>query len=44
MVNTLTAVEVHKLLDTARVARLGCVANGEPYVVPINYEFRDGAI
>jgi hypothetical protein len=44
MVNTLTAEEIHKLLDTARVSRLGCIANGEPYVMPINYDFRDGAI
>ena len=44
MVNTLTAEEIHKLLDTARVGRLGCIANGEPYVMPINYDFRDGAI
>lgn len=25
-----------RLFDVARVARLGCIVNGEPYVIPIN--------
>jgi nitroimidazol reductase NimA-like FMN-containing flavoprotein (pyridoxamine 5'-phosphate oxidase superfamily) len=29
--------ESRRLLQTARVGRLGCIVNGEPYVVPINY-------
>ena len=32
------------LLSERRVGRLGCVDNGEPYVVPINYVFDDGTI
>lgn len=28
--------EAWKLLHDARVVRLGCIVNGEPYVVPIN--------
>lgn len=44
MVNTLTLEEIENLLHAARIARLGCVAQGEPYVVPINYDFHDGAI
>ena len=44
MVITLTTEEIHEVLDNGRVARLGCIANGEPYVVPVNYDFRDGAI
>lgn len=32
------------LLNTAKVGRLGCVVNGEPYVVPINYLFENGSI
>lgn len=28
--------EARKLFHEARVARLGCIVNGEPYVVPIN--------
>ena len=44
MVNTLDSEEIQRLLQSARVARLGCISNGDPYVVPINYEFRDDAI
>ena len=44
MINYLDSEEIEQLLQSARVARLGCVHNGDPYVVPINYEFRDGAI
>lgn len=44
MINNLDSEEIRQLLQSARVARLGCVVNGDPYVVPINYEFRDGAI
>ncbi|HYH87372.1 MAG TPA: pyridoxamine 5'-phosphate oxidase family protein [Pyrinomonadaceae bacterium] len=29
------------LLRASRLARLGCVADGEPYVVPVNYVFDD---
>lgn len=28
--------ESRRLFDVARVARLGCIVNGEPYVIPIN--------
>ena len=44
MINKLNSEEIEKLLQSARVGRLGCIANGEPYVVPVNYDFRDGAI
>lgn len=36
--------EARSLLTFAKVGRLGCVANGEPYIVPVNYLFEDGAI
>src|SRR4030095_10900116 len=36
--------EALELLSSAKVGRLGCVANGEPYVVPINFFFEDGFI
>ncbi len=36
MIKTLNDDEARKLFETARVARLGCIVNGEPYVVPIN--------
>ena len=36
MMKMLSNEEARSLFDTARVARLGCIVNGEPYVVPIN--------
>jgi len=36
--------EARELLSSAKVGRLGCVANGEPYVVPINFFFEDGFV
>ena len=36
MMKTLSNDEARSLFDTARVARLGCIVNGQPYVVPIN--------
>ena len=38
------AEESRQLLIASRVGRLGCVDNGEPYVVPINHYFEDGSI
>lgn len=37
MLKMLSNEEGRRLLQATRVARLGCVVNGEPYVVPINY-------
>ena len=37
MMKMLSNEEGRQLLQAARVARLGCVVNGEPYVVPVNY-------
>jgi nitroimidazol reductase NimA-like FMN-containing flavoprotein (pyridoxamine 5'-phosphate oxidase superfamily) len=36
MIKTLSNDEARSLFDAARVARLGCIVNGEPYVVPIS--------
>lgn len=36
MMKTLSQDDARLLFDIARVARLGCVVNGEPYVVPVN--------
>lgn len=36
MMKGLSDSEARKLFQAARVARLGCIVNGEPYVVPIN--------
>ena len=37
----LTNEEARDLFQHATVARLGCVVNGEPYVVPINCHLQD---
>ena len=39
MIGRLSPEESYELLRGGRVARLGCVADGEPYVVPVNYVF-----
>jgi nitroimidazol reductase NimA-like FMN-containing flavoprotein (pyridoxamine 5'-phosphate oxidase superfamily) len=44
MMRTLSEEEARALLSAVRIGRLGCVDNGEPYVVPINYVFEDGSI
>ncbi len=36
MIRMLSNQEARELFQISRVARLGCVVNGEPYVVPIN--------
>ena len=36
MMKTLSDDVARRLFQLAKVARLGCVVNGEPYVVPIN--------
>ncbi len=38
-IGTLTNDDALKILGDGRIGRLGCIANGEPYVVPINYFF-----
>ena len=41
MMKVLTDDEMRELFHSAKVARLGCIVNGEPYVVPINCLFED---
>jgi nitroimidazol reductase NimA-like FMN-containing flavoprotein (pyridoxamine 5'-phosphate oxidase superfamily) len=36
--------EARALLSACKIGHLGCVDNGEPYVVPINYVFEDESI
>jgi nitroimidazol reductase NimA-like FMN-containing flavoprotein (pyridoxamine 5'-phosphate oxidase superfamily) len=40
----LSETEARNLIAGGKIGRLGCVDNGEPYVVPINYVFADGSI
>jgi len=41
MMTTLNESEARKVLQSALVARLGCIVNGEPYVVPISCLLED---
>lgn len=41
MMTTLGNDRIRKMFQFARVVRLGCVVNGEPYVVPINCHLED---
>lgn len=44
MRRTLNDDEAREVLTRGTVGRLGCVDEGEPYVVPINYVFADGFV
>jgi uncharacterized protein len=44
MISMLDNREARKVFLSARVARLGCIVNGEPYIVPINYNFEDDCL
>jgi nitroimidazol reductase NimA-like FMN-containing flavoprotein (pyridoxamine 5'-phosphate oxidase superfamily) len=35
---------IQELLSSAEICRLAMVDNGEPYIVPLNYGFRDNAL
>ena len=39
MIKRMSEEEARALLRAGRLARLGCVADGYPYVVPVNYVF-----
>ena len=44
MLRLLSENETRDLLAKGRVGRLGCIVDGEPYVVPVSYIFRDDCI
>ena len=44
MMKALQEDEARALLTACRIGRLGCVDNGEPYVVPINFVFENDSI
>lgn len=44
MPTQMTRDEIDDLLSTSLVGRLGMIAEGQPYVVPISYVYRDGAV
>ena len=44
MISTLSDKDALELLRSCHLARLACVINDEPYVVPINYRFENDFI
>jgi len=44
MTRMLSEAGARNLIAGGRIGRLGCVDDGEPYVVPINYMFEEGSI
>lgn len=44
MISKLSEEESYALLRDKRLARLGCVAGVEPYVVPLSYVFDDHSV
>jgi len=44
MTRMLDETEALNFIAAGKIGRLGCVDNGEPYVVPINYVFQDMSI
>ena len=40
----LSGAEIEEFLRGQRIARLGCHADGVPYVVPLIYAYEDGAV
>ena len=44
MTKILNETEARNFIAAGKIGRLGCVDNGEPYVVPINYVFEDMSI
>jgi nitroimidazol reductase NimA-like FMN-containing flavoprotein (pyridoxamine 5'-phosphate oxidase superfamily) len=39
MIKNLSLENSRKMLHANHIARLGCIVDGEPYVVPVNYTF-----
>ncbi len=44
MIRELGEKEARQLLQSSHFARLGCIVNGEPYVIPINYKCENDLI
>ena len=44
MIINISDEQARELLRSARVGRLGCIVNGEPYIVPINFTFEDNSV
>jgi uncharacterized protein len=43
MIRKMSREESQQLLKRGRLARLGCIAHDEPYIVPVNYILEEGS-
>ena len=44
MTRMMDETEARDLMSAGKIGRLGCIYDGEPYVVPVNYVFEDMSI
>ena len=44
IIEELTFLECHAMLQRAEIARLACAVDNQPYIVPINVDFGDGCL
>jgi nitroimidazol reductase NimA-like FMN-containing flavoprotein (pyridoxamine 5'-phosphate oxidase superfamily) len=44
VITTLNPIEAREVLRNGHVGRLGCIANNEPYVVPVHYLVEDDCV
>ena len=44
MIRPLSAEDARNLLERGRVGRLGCIAENEPYVIPVSYFLEDDCV
>ena len=44
IIEELTYLECHAMLQRADIARLACAVDNQPYIVPINVDFGDGCL
>ena len=44
MTKVLTEAQAREVIEHGKIGRLGCIDDGEPYVVPINYVMNDDSI
>ena len=44
MITRLSEVECRRVIQAGRIARLGCIVDREPYIVPLNYNSEDNCV
>ena len=44
MISPMSEDETRELIKHGRIGRLGCIADGEPYVVPVSYLFEGDSV